>query len=78
MRKTLKIIFYSALVLFVGLPLAFALLVLGGAMVGVVVGGGLGILGMIVTVLKVALMIVLPLALLVWLAKRLFAPDRTY
>jgi hypothetical protein len=33
---------------------------------------------MIVTVLKVALMIVLPLALLVWLAKRLFAPDRTY
>jgi hypothetical protein len=78
MRKTLKIIFYSALILFVGLPLAFALLVLGGAMFGIVVGVGLGILGMIVTVLKFALMIVLPLALLVWVAKRLFAPDRIY
>jgi len=78
MRKTLKVLFYSALILFVGLPVAFALFVAAMAMFGVVIGIGFSILGLVLTALKFALMVVLPLALLVWVAKRLLAPERTY
>jgi hypothetical protein len=78
MRKTLKVLFYSALILFVGLPVAFALFVAAMAMFGVVIGIGFSILGLVLTALKFALMVVLPLALLVWIAKRLLAPERTY
>jgi hypothetical protein len=78
MRKILKFMLLSALVLFVGLPVAFVLFVMVMAMFGVALGIGSAILGLIFTVLKVALMIVLPIALLVWLAKRLLAPERTY
>jgi hypothetical protein len=78
MRKTLKLIFYSALILFVGLPVAFVLFVAAMSIFGVVVGVGFGILGLVLSALKFALMIVLPIALLVWVAKRLMAPDRTY
>ena len=78
MRKTLKVLFYSALLLFVGLPVAFALFVAAMAMFGVVIGIGFSILGFVLTALKFALMVVLPLALLVWVAKRLLAPERTY
>jgi hypothetical protein len=78
MRKTLKFLLYSALILFVGLPLAFALFVLAMSLFGVVIGVGFGILGLIISVLKFALMVILPIALLVWVAKRLFAPERTY
>ena len=78
MRKTLKVLFYSALIVFVGLPVAFALFVAAMAMFGVVVGIGFGILGLVLTALKFALMVVLPIALLVWVAKRLLAPERTY
>jgi hypothetical protein len=78
MRKTLKVLFYSALILFVGLPVAFALFVAAMAMFGVVVGIGFSILGLVLTFLKFALMVVLPLALLVWVAKRLLAPERTH
>jgi hypothetical protein len=78
MRQTLKLIFYSALILFVGLPAAFVLFVAGMSIFGVVVGVGFGILGLIITALKFALMVILPIALLVWMAKRFMAPDRTY
>jgi hypothetical protein len=78
MRKTLKVLLYSALILFVGVPVAFALFVAAMAMFGVVVGIGFGIIGLVLTALKFALMIVLPIALLVWVAKRLLAPERTY
>jgi hypothetical protein len=78
MRKTLKLIFYFALILFVGLPVAFVLFVAAMSIFGVVVGVGFGILGLILSALKFALMIVLPIALLVWVAKRLMTPDRTY
>jgi hypothetical protein len=78
MRKTLKVLFYSALIVFVGLPVAFALFVAAMAMFGVVVGIGFSILGLVLTALKFALMVVLPIALLVWVAKRLLAPERTY
>ena len=78
MRKTLKVVFYSALILFVGVPVAFALFVAAMAMFGVVIGIGFGIIGLVLTALKFALMVVLPIALLVWVAKRLLAPERTY
>ena len=78
MRKTLKFVFYSALILFVGLPVAFVLFVAAMSIFGVVVGVGFGILGLIFSALKFALMVVLPIALLVWVGKRLLAPDRTY
>jgi len=78
MRNTLKFLFLSALILFVGVPLAFVLFVLAMSVFGVVLGVGLGIVGLILTGLKFALMVVLPIALLVWLAKRLLAPERTY
>jgi hypothetical protein len=78
MRNTLKFLFYSALVLFVGVPLAFVLFVLGMSLFGIVIGVGLGIVGLILTALKFALMVILPIALLVWVAKRMLAPDRTY
>jgi hypothetical protein len=78
MRKTLKLIFYSALILFVGLPVAFVLFVAAMSIFGVVVGVGFGILGLLLSALKFALMVVLPIVLLVWVAKRLMAPDRTY
>ncbi len=78
MRKTLKLILYSALILFVGLPAAFVLMVAAMSIFGVVVGVGFGILGLLITALKFALMVILPIALLVWVAKRLMAPERTY
>jgi hypothetical protein len=48
------------------------------AMFGVAIGIGSAILGLVLTALKFALMVVLPLALLVWIVKRLLAPERTY
>jgi hypothetical protein len=78
MRKFLKFALISALVLFVGVPVAFVLFVMVMAMFGIAIGIGGAILGMIFSVIKFALMIVLPIALLVWVAKRLLAPERTY
>ena len=78
MRKTLKIVLYSALILFVGLPLGFVLFVAAMAIFGVVVGVGFSILGLILTALKFVLMVALPIALLVWVGKRLLTADRTY
>lgn len=78
MRKFLKVLLIAALVLFIGVPVAFVLFVMVMAMFGVAIGIGSAILGMIFTVLKFALMIFLPIALLVWVAKRLLAPERTY
>ena len=78
MRKFLKVLLISALVLFIGVPVAFVLFVMVMAMFGVAIGIGSAILGMLFTVVKFALMIFLPIALLVWVAKRLLAPERTY
>jgi hypothetical protein len=78
MRKFLKFLLLSALVLFVGLPVAFVLFVMVMAMFGVAIGIGSAILGMIFTAIKVALMVIIPIALLVWVAKRLLSPERTY
>jgi len=36
------------------------------------------IIGLMFAALKIALMIILPIALIWWVAKRLMAPERTY
>jgi hypothetical protein len=78
MRKFLKFALVSALVLFVGVPVAFVCFVLLMTMLGVAVGIGSALLGLAFTIIKFALMIILPIALLVWVGKRLLAPERTY
>jgi hypothetical protein len=78
MRKFVKFVAVSALILFVGLPLAFVVFVFGMAALGVAIGIGGAIIGLMLTVLKFALMIILPLLLLWWVATRLFARERTY
>jgi hypothetical protein len=78
MRKFLKFTLIAALVLFIGVPVAFVLFVMVMTLFGVAFGIGSAILALIFTVLKFALMILLPIALLVWVAKRLLAPERTY
>jgi hypothetical protein len=78
MRKFLKFVLVSALVLFVGVPVAFVCFVLLMTMLGVAVGIGSALLGLAFTIMKFALMIILPIALLVWVGKKLLAPERTY
>ena len=78
MRKFLKFIVVSVLVLCVGLPLAFLVFVLGMAALGVTLGIAGAIVGLALAALKMALMIILPIALVWWVAKRLMAPERTY
>lgn len=78
MRKFLKFVLVSALVLFVGVPVAFVCFVLLMTMLGVAVGIGSALLGLAFMIIKFALMIILPIALLVWVGKRLLAPERSY
>lgn len=78
MRKLIKFVVVSALILFIGVPVAFVCFVLLMTMLGVAVGIGSALLGLAFTIIKFALMIILPIALLVWVGKRLLAPERTY
>ena len=78
MRKLLKLVLVSALVLCVGVPALFLAFVFGMAALGIVIGVGGAIVGLMLAALKFALMIVLPIALIWWVAKRLLAPQRTY
>jgi hypothetical protein len=78
MRKLLKFVLVSALILFIGLPAAFLVFVLGMAALGVAIGIGGAIIGMMFTVLKIALMVILPIVIVVWIAKALLKPQRTY
>lgn len=78
MRKLLKLILVSALVLFVGVPALFLLFVFGMAALGVVLGIGGAIVGMMLAVLKVTLIVVLPIAIIWWVTKQLTKPERTY
>lgn len=68
--RALKFLFFAALILFVVVPGLFVLFVTGLAMFGVVFGLGLAMVGMLIFVVKVALMIILPIAILVWLIRR--------
>lgn len=78
MRKFVKFLLVSALILFIGVPVAFLCFVLAMAAIGVTLGIAGAIVGMMFAVLKIALMIILPIALIWWVAKRLMAPERTY
>jgi len=78
MRKFIKFVLVSVLVLCVGVPLAFLVFVLGMAALGVTLGIAGAIVGLALAALKMALMIILPIALIWWVAKRLMAPARTY
>jgi len=78
MRKFLKFLVVAVLVVCVGLPLAFLVFVLGMAALGVTLGIAGAIVGLALAALKMALMIILPIALIWWVAKRLMAPERTY
>jgi hypothetical protein len=78
MRKFIKFVLVSALVLFVGVPVAFLIFVLGMAALGVTLGIAGAIVGLMLAALKIALMVILPIAIIWWVARRLMAPERTY
>ena len=78
MRKFVKFLLVSALVLFVGVPVVFLVFVLGMAALGVTLGIAGAIIGLMFAALKIALMVILPIALIWWVVKRLMAPERTY
>ena len=78
MRKFLKFALLSALVVCVGLPVAFAIFVAAMAMFGIVIGIGGAIVGLVLAVLKIALMVVIPIAIVWFVLRRLMAPERTY
>lgn len=76
--RVIKFVVVSALILFVGLPLALVAFVLCMAALGVAIGIGSAILGVMLMVLKLALMILIPLLILWWVATRLLSRERTY
>lgn len=78
MRKLLKFVLVACLICFVALPAAFLLFVVAMAFLGVAIGIGSAIIALILTVLKVALMVLLPIAVLWWIARKLLAPERSY
>jgi hypothetical protein len=78
MRKFIKFVVVSLLVLCVGVPVAFLVFVLGMAALGVTLGIAGAIVGLMLAALKIALMVILPIALIWWVVKRLMAPERTY
>ena len=78
MRKFLKFVVISALVLCVGVPVAFLVFVLGMTALGVTLGIAGALISLMFAALKVALMVVLPILIIWWVVKRLMAPERTY
>jgi hypothetical protein len=78
MRKFLKFAALFVLIFCVALPAAFILFVLGMAAFGVVIGIGAWIVGMMLTVLKLSLIVLVPLAVLWCVAKRMLSPERSY
>jgi hypothetical protein len=74
--RIVKFLLWSVFILCVGLPAIFLLFVLGMAAFGVVFGVLMALVGMMVSVLKIALMVVLPIALLVWIYNRMTARER--
>lgn len=78
MRKLLKFVLVASLICFVAAPIAVLLFVAAMAFLGIAIGIGSAIVALVLTVLKVALMVLLPIALLWWVAKKLLAPERSY
>lgn len=69
--RLVRIVLWSAFIVCVALPAAFLLFVFGMAAFGVVIGLGMAFVGMMVAVLKIALMVILPIALLIWVFNRM-------
>ena len=74
--RIVKFLLWSVFILCVGLPVVFLLFVLGMAAFGIVFGVLTALVGMMVAVLKIALMVILPIALLVWIFNRVTARER--
>jgi hypothetical protein len=74
--RIVKFLLWSVFILCVGLPAVFLLFVLGMAAFGIVFGVLTALVGMMVAVLKIALMVILPIALLVWIFNRVTARER--
>jgi hypothetical protein len=70
--RTLRFLLLSVLFVFVGLPCLFVLFVLGLSMFGVVLGIGGAIVGLMMAVIKIALLVIIPVALMVWLFRMFF------
>ncbi len=78
MRKLLKIVFWSILIVCVGIPCAFLLFVMAMTTLGIALGIGGAIIGMMFAVLKLGLIVLIPLALAWWAVKALFGRERSY
>ena len=78
MRSMFKFALWSAFLLFIGLPALFLLFVFGMAALGIALGIGGAIIALMFTVLKLALLVIIPVAIVIWVAKKLFAPERSY
>lgn len=74
--RIVKFLLWSVFILCVGIPAALILFVMGMAAFGVVFGLGMALVGMMIAVLKIALMVVLPIALLVWIFNRMTSRER--
>lgn len=68
--RTLRFLVLAALFVCVGLPLLFVLFVMGMATFGVVFGLGMALVGGLLSLVKIALMVILPIALVIWLFNR--------
>lgn len=76
--RLVKFLLWSAFVVCVGLPCAFVLFVMGMAAFGIVFGLGMAIVGMLLAVVKVALMVIVPAAIIYWLLTRNSSRSRVY
>ena len=74
--RIVKFLLWSVFILCVGLPAVFLLFVLGMAAFGIVFGVLTALVGTMIAVLKIALMVILPIALLVWIFNRVTARER--
>ena len=73
MRSFLKFVAVCLLVVFVGLPALFLVLTVGGAIFGVTLGILGMIAGLVVTIVKIGLFVLLPILVVGWLLKKVFA-----
>ncbi len=70
--RALRFLLLSALFIFVGIPCLFVLFILALSMFGVVFGIGAAIMGAMFMVLKLALIVIIPLAVIVFVMRALF------
>ena len=75
--RTLRFLLLSALFLFVGIPCLFVLLVLGLSMFGVVFGLGMAAVGILLAVIKISLIVIIPVAVMVWLFRLFFGAAKS-